>query len=208
VVQRGAVCCSVLHSTLTTTNVHDMNVLLDCVNSHCQWAVVKINMGQTEVTGSDYKWKCPLDFSILQLGNGKPKIVMPWDPVKYLGVRLTMTGDLTFERDYVRKKTLDTVWVSSSWPSTCTTLSRFTGWYRLPLSRFSGTLRPLRTGTHRKLSNLKICGCVPSRKHGKSMPACQTWHFGRDPNKGAWEHQRLEPSSPVRPSAFWISTCV
>jgi len=34
---------------------------------------------------------------------------MPWDLVKYLGVRLTITGDLTFERDYVRKKTLDTI---------------------------------------------------------------------------------------------------
>jgi len=55
---------------------------------------------------------------------------------------------------------------SNSWPSTCTTLSRFTGWYRLPLSRLWGTLRPLRTGTHRKLINLKICGCVVSRKHG------------------------------------------
>jgi len=35
--------------------------------------------------------------------------VMPWDPVKYLGVRLIITGDLTFERDYVRKKMLDTI---------------------------------------------------------------------------------------------------
>ena len=53
--------------------------------------------------------KCPLDLSILQLENGKPKIVMPRDPVKYLGVRPTITGDLTFESDYVRKKTLDTI---------------------------------------------------------------------------------------------------
>jgi len=59
--------------------------------------------------GDPYKRKCPLDLSIIQLGNGKPKIVMPWDPVKYLGVRLTITGDLTFERDYVRKKTLNTI---------------------------------------------------------------------------------------------------
>jgi len=66
-------------------------------------------MGKTEFTGYDCKRKCPLDLSILQLGNGKPKIVMPWDPVKYPGVRLTITGDLTFERDYVRKKTLDTI---------------------------------------------------------------------------------------------------
>ena len=30
-------------------------------------------------------------------------------PVKYLGVRLTVTGDMTFERDYVRQKMLDTI---------------------------------------------------------------------------------------------------
>ena len=53
-----------------------MNVLLACVNSFCQWAGVKINMGKTEVTGYDYKRKYPLDLSILQLGNGKPKTVM------------------------------------------------------------------------------------------------------------------------------------
>jgi len=66
-------------------------------------------MGQTEVTGYDYKRKCPLDLSILQLENGKSKIVMPWDSIQYLGVRLTITGDLTFEFDFVRKTTLDTI---------------------------------------------------------------------------------------------------
>jgi len=70
---------------------------------------VKIKTGKREVTGYGYKQKCPLDLSIFQLGNGKPKIVMPWDPVKYLRVRLTITGDLTFESDYVRKKTFDTI---------------------------------------------------------------------------------------------------
>jgi len=36
---------------------------------------------------------------------------MPWDPVKYLWVHLhlTITGKLTFNYDYVRKKTLDTI---------------------------------------------------------------------------------------------------
>ena len=90
----------------------------------------KINMGKTEITGYDYKRQCHLGLSSLQLGNGKPKIVMLWDPVKYLGVRLTITGDLTFERDYVRKKTLDTI-------------KQLTQHMYHPL--FSGTLRPLRT---------------------------------------------------------------
>ena len=85
--------CFADDSTLTTTNVHDINVVSACVNNNCQWAGVKINMCKTEVTGYDYKQKCPLDLSILQLGNGTPNTVMPWDPVKYLGVRLTITGD-------------------------------------------------------------------------------------------------------------------
>jgi len=85
-----------------------MNVLLACVNSYCQWAGVKINMDKTEVTGYDYIRKCHFDLSILQIGNGNPKMVLLWDPVKYLGVRLTITDDLTSERDYARKKTLDT----------------------------------------------------------------------------------------------------
>ena len=98
-------------TTLKTTNVQDMNVqvLLAWVNSYGQWAGAKINMGRTEVKGYDCKQKCPLDLSICQLGNGNFKIVMLWDSIKYLGVRNTITGDLTFERDYVRKKTLDTI---------------------------------------------------------------------------------------------------
>jgi len=71
----------------------------------------KVNMGKTEVqgTGYDYKLKFPLDRSIFQLGNGMSKLVIPWDPINYLGVRHTITGDLTFEHGYVRKKTLDTI---------------------------------------------------------------------------------------------------
>ena len=34
--------------TLITTNVHDMNVLLACVNSYCQWSGVKINVGKKQ----------------------------------------------------------------------------------------------------------------------------------------------------------------
>jgi len=36
--------------------------------------------------------------------NGRSKIVMPWDPIRYMGYRLTINGVLTFERDCVRKK--------------------------------------------------------------------------------------------------------
>jgi len=69
--------CFADDSTLMTTNVHNMNILLACVNSYCQRAGVKINMGKTEVTGYAYKRNCPLDLSILLLRNGKPKMIMP-----------------------------------------------------------------------------------------------------------------------------------
>jgi len=69
--------CFADDSTLITTNVHDMNVLLACVNSYRQWAGVKINMDKTEVTGYDYKRKCPLDLSIRRRKEGRLLLESP-----------------------------------------------------------------------------------------------------------------------------------
>jgi len=161
--------CFADDSTLMTTNVHDMNVLVASVNNYCTWAGVKINMGKTVATGYDCKPQCPLDLSNLQLGNGKPQIVMPWDPVKYLGVRLTITGDLTFERDYVRKKTLDTIKQLTKHMYHPQQIHWVVQVAIIPISSYSAVV-----AKRDSPENLKICGCVPSRKHGKSMPACQT----------------------------------
>jgi len=163
--------CFANDSTLMTTNVQDMNVLLASINSHCQWAGVKINLSKTEVTGYDYKRQCPLDLSSLQLGNGKPKIVMPWDPVKYLKVRLTSTGDLTSEHDYVRKKTLDTIKQLTKHMYHPQQFHWVVQVAIILIFRYSATIV---NWDSKKIDKLENCGCMPSRKHGKSMTACQT----------------------------------
>jgi len=171
--------------TLMTANVHDMNVLLACVNSYCQWAGVKINMDKTEVTGYDYTRECPLDLSILQLGNGKPKIVMPWDPVKYLVVRLTITGDLTFERDYVRKKTLDTIKQLTKHMFHPQQIHWVVQVAIIPIFRYIAAIANWDSQEIVKLENLLMHDFKKAWKVNASLPDV---NFGRDPNKKAWEH--------------------
>ena len=158
-------------------------------------------MGKTEVTGYDYKRKCPLDLSILQLGNGKPKIVMPWDPVKYLGVRLTITGDLTFERDYLcqeenarHHQTVDQAHVPPSADSLCGT-----GCAIIPIFRYSAAIANWNSQEIDKLENLWMRAFKKAWKVNASLPDVTFW---AGPEQGVLEHQRLEPSLPVRPSAF------
>ena len=123
---------------------------------------VKINIGETEVTGYGYKRQCHLGLSSLQLGNGKPKIVMLWDPVKYLGVSLTITGDLTFERDYVRKKTLNTI--------KQLTQHMFTLYFQVLYGHCELGFKDIET-----LQNLQMHAFKKARKVNASLPDVTFW---------------------------------
>jgi len=152
-----------------------MNILLACVNSYCQWAGVKINMGKTKVTGYDSKRKCFLDLSILQLGNSKPMIVMSWDPVKYLGVRLTMTGDLTFERENVRKNTLDTIKQLTKHMYHPQQIYWVVQFAIIPIFRYSAAIANWDSQEIVKLENLWMCAFKKAWKVNTSMPDVTFW---------------------------------
>jgi len=51
-----------------TTNVHDMDVLLACVNSYCQWADAKINMAKRHYQTSDQAHVPPSADSLVGAG--------------------------------------------------------------------------------------------------------------------------------------------
>ena len=150
-------------------------------------------MGKTEVTGYNYKRQRLLDVSSLQLGNGKPKIVMPWDPVKYLGVCLTITGDSTSERDYVRKKTLDTIKHLTKHMYHPQQFHCVVQVVIIPFFRYSAAIANWDSKEVDKLEKRWMRAFKEAWKVNASLP--------RDILGGEnWEHQRLEPSSPVRPS--------
>ena len=127
---------------------------------------MKINIGKTEVTDCDYTRKCPLDLSILQLGNGKP----PWDPVKYLRVRLTITRDLTFERAYVRKKTLDTIKLLAKYMYYPQHIYYVVQVDIIPIFRYSAAIASWDSQEIVKLENLWMRSFKKSLKVNASLP--------------------------------------
>ena len=81
-----------------------MAKLMQCVHEFCAWAGVHINMGKSEIAGYDFGRSRAINTRGLQIGGGHPKHIRPDTPFKYLGLRLTIMGDMTAEREYVIQK--------------------------------------------------------------------------------------------------------
>jgi hypothetical protein len=96
-------------ATLISESDEHMQTLFDCVDAFCDWTGVKINVDKSEITGYNFKTSRELPTGHLKLVGKKPKIIRPWDTFKYLGVRMTATGDMTEERKYVKDKTLQLI---------------------------------------------------------------------------------------------------
>ena len=92
-------------TTLTTEGVRQMEKLLQRVHEFCEWAGVRINLNKSEITGYDFRRNSPIFVGGLKIGTGNPKYISPHTPFRYLGIRLTVTGDLRAEREYVIAKT-------------------------------------------------------------------------------------------------------
>ena len=91
-------------ATLLTENIQHMAKLMQCVHEFCAWAGVHINMGKSEIAGYDFGRSRAINTRGLQIGGGHPKHIRPDTPFKYLGLRLTIMGDMTAEREYVMQK--------------------------------------------------------------------------------------------------------
>ena len=91
-------------ATLLTEETGQMAKLMQCVHEFCKWAGVNINLGKSEVTGYDFARMRPINTNALRIGGGRPKHILPDTPFKYLGIRLTILGDMSAEREYVLQK--------------------------------------------------------------------------------------------------------
>jgi hypothetical protein len=91
-------------ATLLTENVRHMATLMQCVHEFCRRAGVHINLGKSEVMGYDFGRARQINTRTLTFGEGHPKHITPDTPFKYLGVRLTILGDMSSEREYIIQK--------------------------------------------------------------------------------------------------------
>jgi hypothetical protein len=90
--------------TLTTEDVAAMKGLFQRVYDYCQWAGVNINLNKSEVTGFNFRSRTAINTSSLTFGHGGPKHIRPEEPVRYLGIRIRLTLDMSAEREYILGK--------------------------------------------------------------------------------------------------------
>ena len=96
-------------ATLLSESEEHMQALLTCVDKFCEWTGVRINVEKSEITGYNFRTSRELPTSHLNMSGMKLKTIRPWDTFKYLGVRMTATGDMSAERKYVKDKTLSLI---------------------------------------------------------------------------------------------------
>jgi len=90
--------------TVGPNTVADMQVLVTYIERWELWSGVTVNLDKTRITAIDFaNGQILATDSILY--RGSPFIVTPpTDPVKYLGVRTTMTMDFKYEKEHVLKE--------------------------------------------------------------------------------------------------------
>ena len=91
-------------TTLTTEDLTSMQGLFERTYTYCQWVVVNINHGKSEVVGYDFKSQKAISTDSLKLGTNNLRQVAPSEPVKFLGTRVTIKLDMTPERTYIIQK--------------------------------------------------------------------------------------------------------
>jgi len=81
-----------------------MAILVPAVADYIRWAGMDVNLTKSGISATDFRTGRQVATDSVTL-NGHPFPVIPPDrPHKHLGVRMTMTGDFSAEKDYIRNE--------------------------------------------------------------------------------------------------------
>ena len=92
--------------TLLTESKEAMQRLLNTVESFSLWSGVKVNLRKSEISGYDFRNEQAIWVGDLTLGAGCMTYLKPTEAFKYLGIRLSITGDMSAEKEHIKKETV------------------------------------------------------------------------------------------------------
>jgi hypothetical protein len=93
-------------STLLTESKKAMQTLLDTVESFSEWSGIRVNLRKSEISGYDFRIRRPIWVRDLTIGEGKMTYLEPTKAFKYVGIRVSITGDMREERKYLEQETV------------------------------------------------------------------------------------------------------
>jgi hypothetical protein len=93
-------------STLLTESKKAIQMLLDTVESFSGWSGIRVNLRKSEISGYDFRSRRPIWMRDLTTREGKMTYLEPTKAFKYLGIRVSITGDMREERKYIEQETV------------------------------------------------------------------------------------------------------
>ncbi len=84
-----------------TRTAGEMQTLVCKEEAFSVWTGIDIHVKNSEITAYDFGRNCPLETDPIRLLGSAFTKLPPDQPFKFLGVRLTLTGDWTFEKQHV-----------------------------------------------------------------------------------------------------------
>jgi hypothetical protein len=78
-----------------------MQVLVDAVEAFCRWSGLPVSIPKSEISGIDHSTGARLATDGIRYHGQHFTALPPDKPFKFLGVRITMTGDASFEKSHV-----------------------------------------------------------------------------------------------------------
>ena len=78
-----------------------MQVLVTALERFCDWSGLQVNIEKSEISAIDHSTGERMATDGIRFKGQSFTALAPDDPYKYLGIRVTMTGDSRFEKEYV-----------------------------------------------------------------------------------------------------------
>ena len=91
---------------LATSSEGDMQELVNQVAAFSQWAGIHVNVQKSEISAYDFSTGSTPETDAIRYHDKPFTKLAPHQPFKYLGIRMTLTQDWRFEKQYIWRETL------------------------------------------------------------------------------------------------------
>jgi len=87
-----------------TERASEMQEFVNRIDAFSQWAGIEVNVKKSEITAIDHSTGGRLETDGIRFRNQPFTRLSPSAPFKYLGIRMTLTEDWSFEKNYIWKQ--------------------------------------------------------------------------------------------------------
>jgi hypothetical protein len=152
-----------------------MQTLLDTVESFSEWSGIRVNLRKSEISGYNFRSRRALWVRDLTIGGGKMTYLEPTKAFKYLGIRVSITGDMREERKYIEQATTKMIKSIAGHQYSPAQMHWVVQVAIIPIFRYSAALAGWTEGGLQTLEKAWTRAFRQAWRTGKTTPAVTFW---------------------------------